>query len=242
MRISIVDDLAECREALTECLLRYFRVHYAGETPLIDKFESGDDFLSRFFPETYDLILIDQYMNGLSGMDTARKIRLADPLAVLVFVTTSREHAVDSYSVRASGYLVKPFTYEAFEATVELAGVEKIRSARFFRLQDEKIFLREIFWCDRDGHYTQIHTARRGVLRFRTPFAELEEILSPYPQFLHCYRGCVINLERVNRIDEIDTFLLDSGEQILFSQRNRKKIETAYHTWLFRRTREDDFL
>lgn len=242
MRISIVDDLAECRETLTKCLLQYFREHYAGDTPLIDEFESGEDFLARFSHEAYDLIFIDQYMDGLSGMDTARKIRMEDPLTALVFVTTSREHAVDSYGVRASGYLVKPFTYEAFEATMELAGVEKIRAVRFFRLEDEKILLREILWCDRDGHYTLIHTDRRGVLRFRAPFAELEEILSAYPQFLPCYRGCLVNLERVDRVGEIDTFLLDSGESVLFSQRDRKKIETAYHAWLFHREREDGLL
>lgn len=234
--------MAECRELLGEFLRRYFREHYAGDTPSIAEFESGEDFLAHFCPETFDLIFIDQYMDRLSGMDTARKIRTTDPLTALVFVTTSREHAVDSYGVRASGYLVKPFTYEAFESMMDLAGMENIRAARFFQLEDEKILLREILWCDRDGHYTQIHTEKRGVLRFRAPFAELEEILSAYTQFLTCYRGCVVNLERVDRIGDTDAFLLDSGETIMFSQRDRKKIESAYHAWLFRQQREDDLL
>lgn len=242
MHISIIDDLAQCRVALAECLWRYFREHYAGDTPLIEEFESGEDFLARFSPEAYDLIFIDQYMNGLSGMEIARKIRMADSLTTLVFVTASREHAVDSYGVRASGYLVKPFTYEEFEMTMELAGMEKIRAARFFLLKGEKVLLREILWCDRDGHYTLIHTDRRGILRFRVPFTELEEILSTYSQFLSCYRGCVVNLERVDRVGKIDAFLLDNGEKVLFSQRNRKKIETVYHAWLFLKEREDDLL
>lgn len=242
MRIAIIDDLAKSRVLLTDCLYRYLQEYYAGDTTLIDEFESGEQFLTHFSLKNYDLIFIDQYMDGLSGMETAHKIRMTDSLTALVFVTTSKDHAVDSYGVRASGYLVKPFSYEDFEATMKLARVEKIRSAQFFLFEDKKILLREILWCNQDGHYTQIHTVKRGILRFRSPFLELEEMLSAYSQFLTCYRSCIVNLEHVDRVDEMDTFLLDNGEKILFSQRERKKIEAAYHAWLFRQEREENLL
>lgn len=167
MRAAIIDDFPQCREKIRDCLCRYFRENYIGEMPAIDEFAGGEEFLSGFTKEAYDIIFIDQYMNGLSGMDTALRIRKKDMLAVLVFVTASREHAVDSYGVRASGYLVKPYGYEDFKRTVELAGLEKIRNARFICIEDIKILLNEILWCDKDGHYIQIHTDRRGVLRDR---------------------------------------------------------------------------
>lgn len=242
MRIAIIDDLATCRTELRGCLALYFDKHYTGELPIVEEFKSGEEFLDRFAPETYDLIFLDQYMDGLSGLDTARKIREVEPLTALVFVTISREHAVDSYGVRASGYLVKPFDYKSFETTMELCGVEKIRSARFLRVENEKILLREILWCDQEGHYIQIHTDRRGALRFRVPFAEFWQTLAQYPQFLLCYKGCAVNLERVERMGEIDAFFLDTGGKVLFSQRDRKSIAAAYHGWLFRREREDELL
>ena len=241
MRAAIIDDLESCREDLRKCLHQYLNGHYAGETPVIEAFSSGEDFLSQFQPEAWDVIFIDQYMDGLSGIDTARKIREKDKLAALVFVTTSVSHAVESYGVRACGYLVKPYDYGDFEKTMELAGVEKIRSARFVRVEQEKVLLREILWCDKDEHYTQIHTDRRGVLRFRLPFGELAGLLAPYPQFLPCYKGCIVNAERVERIDAL-VFRMDNGAGVPFAQRAKKKLEGLYSSYLFQREREDALL
>lgn len=241
MRAAIIDDMEPCREELRSCLHQYLKERYAGETPNLAEFSSGEDFLSRFQPEAWDVIFIDQYMEGLSGIDTAKKIREKDALVALVFVTTSRDHAIESYGVRACGYLVKPYEYGDFEKTMELAGVEKIRSARFIQVEREKVLLREILWCDKDEHYTQIHTDRRGVLRFRVPFGELTGLLAPYPQFLTCYKGCIVNAERVECIDAL-AFVLDNGASVPFAQREKKKLEGLYSSWLFQREREGAIL
>lgn len=241
MRAAIIDDMEPCREELRVCLHRYLKERYAGETPNLVEFSSGEDFLCRFQPEAWDVIFIDQYMEGLSGIDTAKKIREKDALVALVFVTTSRDHAIESYGVRACGYLVKPYEYGDFEKTMELAGVEKIRSARFIQVECEKVLLREILWCDKDEHYTQIHTDRRGVLRFRLSFGELTGLLAPYPQFLACYKGCIVNAERVKCIDAL-SFVLDNGASVPFAQREKKKLEGLYHSWLFQREREGAIL
>lgn len=188
MRAAIIDDLESCREDLRKCLHQYLNGHYAGETPAVGEFSSGEDFLSQFQPEAWDVIFIDQYMDGLSGIDTARKIREKDKLAALVFVTTSVSHAVESYGVRACGYLVKPYDYGDFEKTMELAG-----------------------------------------------------LLAPYPQFLPCYKGCIVNAERVERIDAL-VFRMDNGAGVPFAQREKKKLEGLYSSYLFQREREDALL
>lgn len=241
MKAAIIDDMERCRKDLKTCLCRYLNEHYAGETPTIREFSSGEEFLSHFQPEAWDVIFIDQYMEGLSGIDTARRIRERDRLAALVFVTTSKSHAIESYGVRACGYLVKPYDYGGFENTMELAGVEKIRGARFIWVEQEKILLREILWCDKDEHYTQIHTDRRGVLRFRLPFGVLVRLLVPYPQFLPCYKGCMVNAQRVERIDAL-AFLMDNGASVSFARREKKKLEGLYSSYLFQQEREDALL
>lgn len=241
MRVAVIDDLYLGREEIRKCLCRYLNESYAGETPVIDDFSSGEDFLSCFMPEVWDMIFIDQYMPGLSGIETAQKIREKDKLAALVFVTTSQSHAVESYGVRACGYLVKPYEYEAFKKTMDLAGVGKIRDGRFLCVEQEKILLREILWCDRDEHYIQIHTDRRGILRFRISISELSCLLAAFPQFLNCYKGCIVNAERVERIDGLD-FLMDTGVRIPFARREKKKLEALFSAYLFRREREDVLL
>ena len=241
MKAAIIDDLLPCRDEIRSCLNRYLLENYAGETPVIEDFESGEDFLSVFTPEDWNLIFIDQYMDGLSGIETAQRIREQDELAALIFVTTSRSHAVESYGVRACGYLVKPYQYADFEKTMELARVENIRNARFIRVEQENILLREILWCDRDEHYVQVHTDRRGVLRFRLPAGELNRMLAPFPQFMSCYKNCIVNMDRAERIDGL-SFLMDSGDCVPFSRQKKKEIDELFRRYTFQREREDDLL
>lgn len=243
MRIAVIDDLAICREELKECLARYMDENYTGEEIVVEEYESGREFLSEFKTEDYDMIFIDQYMEGISGIETAHKIRERDDLVVIVFVTTSQEHAIDSYEVRASGYMVKPYQYEDFIRMMKLAGVEKLRNGRFIQLRNEdmKILLNEILWCDQEGHYIQIHTSSRGMLRFRMSFTEMEKMLAPYPQFLSCYRGCMVNMSRALRVDELN-FVMDNGELVPFRKRYRSEIEKQFNKYLFRRLREEEML
>lgn len=241
MQVAIIDDLDICRQEIKECLLRYIRENYEGEEPGVDEFESGTRFLGAFRPQVYDVIFIDQYMDGMSGMDTAREIRKSDEDAALIFVTTSHGHAVDSYGVRACGYLIKPFTYEAFGETMRLARLGKILNARFISMGDDRILLKGILWCDRDGHYVQVHTDMQGVLRYRAAFASLEAVLSAYPQFLPCYRGLIINMDRVERMMELE-FLMDTGERVPFRKRDHKEIKIRFSQYMFRRARQEDLL
>ncbi len=238
MRVAIIDDLATCRNEIRNCLHRYLDENYAGETPVTQEFESGEDFLSSGTEEAWDIIFIDQYMNGLSGLETAERIRTWDQLVALVFVTTSLDHAIESFGVRAGGYLVKPYSYKQFEKMMELAHLEKIRNARFICMEKNKVLLREILWCSQNGHYVEVHTDKRGIFRFRLPFGEFTRRLVIYPQFLTCYKGCIVNMERAERIDGLD-FVMDTGEKVPFSGRDRKKIEMLFDEYMFYQERED---
>lgn len=236
MRIAVIDDLDICRQDIKDCLTHYFCENYSGETPVIEDFSSGEDFLARFTPETFDIIFIDQYLDGISGIKTALKIRESDKFVAVIFVTTSTDHAIDSYGVRACGYLVKPYDYSDFENTMNLAGLEKIRDARYVQIGQDKILLREILWCTQDGHYVQIHTEKRGTLRYRISFGKFSVLLQPYPQFLTCYKCCIVNLDRVRCMDKGD-FIMETDEKVLSSQREKRKIESLYYTYLFHRER-----
>lgn len=238
MNIAVIDDVLQCRNDLSRDILQFAKQYYAGEAMTIDTFENGTDFLEQFNTEAYDMIFIDQYMDGLSGIETACAVREKDDLAAIIFVTSSREYAVESYTVRACGYLVKPYTYDAFVKAMQQANIGKIRNGRFINAAGEKILLGEILWCDRDDYYVRIQTENRGILRLRLSFAELELLLSPYPQFLSCYRGCLINMDKAEYIEALN-FVMVNDDRVPFRKRDRKAIEKKYNDYLFQRIRED---
>ena len=107
MRIAICDDdgalRSDLRSALDRSLAgRNVRARYqeytAGERLVADA-ANGDPF---------DLVFLDVYLEGVDGVSAARALRAVDAAVPIVFLTVSREHAVESYEVRATDYLMKP--------------------------------------------------------------------------------------------------------------------------------------
>ena len=108
MRIAIVDDIASERKCLnTELDVQVARLSLDSVT---FEYASGADFLAAAKKERFDLVFLDIYMGNENGVDTAQALRRFDPDCLLVFTTTSTDHALDGFRVRAFHYLVKPCT------------------------------------------------------------------------------------------------------------------------------------
>lgn len=58
----------------------------------------------------FDLYFLDIFMDGVSGIDTARQIRSNDYNALIVFASTSDDFYRESYDLFAFHYLIKPIT------------------------------------------------------------------------------------------------------------------------------------
>ncbi len=59
-----------------------------------------------------DLALLDIDMPGMNGIELAAAIKSKHPETAVVFLTGYSQYAVDAFSVRASGYLLKPISRE----------------------------------------------------------------------------------------------------------------------------------
>lgn len=236
MHIAVIDDQAACRSEICGHLHTFFDQHYAGTALEIEEFESAEAFFLRFTPERFHLILIDYYMDGMTGLEAARQIRAADPDAAMIFITTSRDYAVESYLVQASGYLLKPFRYEDFERALQLARLRSLVDRECLTIEGKRVLLRDIVYCDVDGHYAQIHMADGQLLRFRMAFSQLAGQLASYASLLPCYRGCLVNLKRVDRLNEL-AFRMDTGETVAFRKKDRAEIEKRYARFLFEQAR-----
>jgi len=66
---------------------------------LLDQMESGEHF---------DIFLLDIIIPRLNGIELAAEIRSSDQVGKIIFLTSFLEFAVDSYSVGAFNYLLKP--------------------------------------------------------------------------------------------------------------------------------------
>ena len=111
MLIGIIDDEAQERQRL-----RGYLEQFGGECSRsfqIREFPSGDHLLADYRP-LYDILIFDIDMPGLSGMETARRVRATDPDVVILFVTNIAQYAINGYEVEAVDYIIKPIGYYDF--------------------------------------------------------------------------------------------------------------------------------
>ena len=95
MRIAIVDDISEERTLLRNRLESQFsrrNVHVD-----IFEYENGETFLTAAKECPFTVVFLDIYMNGSNGIDTAKELRRSDTDCLLVFTTTSTDHALEGF-------------------------------------------------------------------------------------------------------------------------------------------------
>lgn len=235
MKVAIVDDLHTDKE-----LLKNYISKYAEEMSLYIETEcfcSGEQFLKHVKPYMYRLIFLDIYMHEIDGMQVAEILRREDKETLLIFTTSTKDFAIQGYSVKASGYLVKPYDYQMFKQTMDLVRPMLERDLRYIEVKEKrnnvKILLHDIIYCDYDNHYILFHT-KDEVIRSYMKFKELEELLSPYDEFLCCYRNIMVNLDRV-QVLESESFIMENGERIPIRRPDRTKVRELYAEYVFQR-------
>lgn len=235
MRIAIVDDIASERENLeTRLDVQLARLSIdAGIFP----FASGADFLSAARGERFDLIFLDIYMDHENGVETAEELRRFDRDCLIVFTTTSTDHALDGFRVRALHYLVKPYTDEDLASLFDEIVKRLPEADKYIEVDTAygavRLRLHEILYAEHYQHRIYIYgtDGRKAVTRrlFRDFAADLTD-----GHFFRCSRGVIVNLEHAEDFDGKE-FILKNGERIPVSRDLSKAARQAFGDFLFGR-------
>lgn len=232
MRVALVDDTQEERQILSVILDE--------ELPQADvfTFTDGESFLKDWENNTYDLILLDIYMDEMLGVDVARKVRETDLDVRIVFCTTSNEFASESYEVGANYYLQKPVSINSFQRMLKMIRLDDYELNRFITLPDgQKIVLRNITYTEYYNHSIIIHSKKRADLQTRMSQTEWESLLSEYNFFYSCSKGLVVNFYEVEKVED-NLFLLKNGAQVPISRRKAKDALESYAHFRFEEMRK----
>ena len=233
MNIAIIEDSGQEPSLLERCLQSYLSSRQVYR--VIDTYTSGEAFLENWPSKSYDLVFLDILMEGISGIEVARKIRETDSECLLIFISSSKEYALQGFEVRAFDYLLKPLSEERFQKTMDLCQNELAKHIRYIEVKESrtlvKIPLNEIIYTDYYNHYIQIHTAAR-LIRSYQQFDVFSPLLLCYPQFLCCYRNCIVNMDHVDSVDKHD-FVMENGERVPITRGNRNSIYQQYADYQF---------
>mgnify|MGYP000765621499 FL=1 len=175
-------------------------------------------------------------MEGTNGIETAQRLRAADPDLLIVFVTSSPEYVWDAFPVHPFDYLLKPYKEEKFD---HLAGELRrvlgrqqpeleVRIAR----QTVHLPLKKIHYAMAQNHFVKVVTDD-GECRAAANFAQVQEQLMTQPDFLVCNRGVIINMSKVLRFDGECIEMLD-GARLPVRQKDKKSLLAQFTQYQFR--------
>ncbi len=241
MRIAIVDDLPEEAQRLREMLTAAFHDTHT-DIHRLDVFSSAEALLEKWEPNAYDLVLLDIYMGGMTGVEAAHILRDSDEHVRLVFCTTSNAFASESYAVGASYYLHKPYSDRDLRQMITVVRPRDYALMRYILLPDgQKIILRDIIYTEYENHVISIHRKRGGLAQTRLGQAAFEALLQDDPYIICCNKGLLVNLHEVTALEE-DTFCMSDGSRLPISRRKAKEVQSIYNDFLFQKMRKEMLL
>ena len=234
IRIAICDDSFAFLQQ-TQFLIEHWDAP-AAQSIVTELFEDGDALLCAHGKNPFDIILLDIVMPLLSGIDAAREIREKDKAVKIVFLTTSTEFAIDSYSVKASNYLLKPLIPKTlFHCLDELiCDIQSVAKSIVVKGSDfiHRIALSDIEHIEAQLKHVVFFLNGNRQLHSPEPFYTYENALALDDGFFKCHRSYIVNIHHIDSYSHSE-IVMRSGRHIPISRSCQKSFEAAYFHAVF---------
>ncbi|MEA5137553.1 response regulator transcription factor [Arcicella rigui] len=99
--------------------------------------KDGDEALTKFVQQDYDLCIFDVMMPKKDGFTLAKEVRMSDKDTPIIFLTAKamKEDTLQGFKLGADDYMTKPFSMEELLARLQAV----LRRSQKVELQNEKI-------------------------------------------------------------------------------------------------------
>lgn len=211
-----------------------------------DYFHNGETLIAVIKDgTTYDLLLLDIYLDVLDGIETARSVRSLLPEVQVAFLTSSREFALDAFDLDAIHYLLKPVSKQNLKEMIHRFWDRTNRPKEILEIHtNSKVYTFPLL------RVQKIQSNNKGVdiylqnfsepQRVPIPFIRVEEQLNSQ-DFLRISRGLLVRMGYIRCIDKNICYLRD-GTSALISRREKNIVRKKYNDYLFTHAQEGDLL
>lgn len=209
LKIIILEDEKPQLDQLARYLERYQTEHPEFAFTL-ETYDRGIPLLDSYQRDA-DLIFLDIRVPDMTGMEVARRIRQADDSAMIVFVTSLTQYALDGYSVQAFDYILKPIHYASFSAKLErMLRTLSHREARFMlELRTKESVWRvpadSVIYIEVSAHDLLFHTGGETIKLWGT-LSKYEKLLREL-HFARPSASFLVNLKYVRQIKKDEVLL-----------------------------------
>lgn len=200
----------------------------------IDVFFNGIELVDKILEEKikYDLIFLDIEMKSMDGITVARKIREADEIVLIIYVTSHTSYAIEAYEVQPFQFLVKPLERKSFQRYFVKAYKKIISGDSYFRYKygkdTYKILVKDILYFQSKRRVVFIHRIDGSVVKYYEKLNELETKFKVSKiDFWRIHQSYMVNTMYVVR-KSYDQIELINGKVFFISEDRRKEVAGLY--------------
>jgi DNA-binding LytR/AlgR family response regulator len=197
------------------------------------EFKSGENLLSSFTKDYFDMIVLDIEMSGINGLETAELIRKTDENVIIIFLTSYDNFVYKGYEVRAFRYILKeqpkPIYMKQFKDAIE----EYYQKNRFIIIETKqgtvKIFINSIIFIEVFAREIFIHTKEKSY----TVIGRLKNFAEALPKrlFVKIDKSHIINVHNIETISKSNV-ILKNGETLTVSRNHRQSLNETFVSYI----------
>lgn len=232
LQIAICDDNIDELSNMVQLINQYrasknFSCEYA-------VFPNGFELVSALEKgKRFDIYCLDIIMPGFMGIDVAKEIRGFDKTAPILFFTSSTEFALESYSVKAINYVLKPISKEklfiTFDELMEQIETEKDEDAVIVKSKEgiQKILISNLAFVEVLGRNVLYHLRSGKVIECTELFSSVCDNLIKYGCFIKPHRSYLVNMQYVDTIEN-HQMTLQTLSAVPIAQGKAREIKQRY--------------
>lgn len=229
IEILICDDQEIITKQLSQLVQEYTQQHKTSFW--VKSYQSGEQLITYLQKEEpmKRIILLDIEMPIMNGLEVAKYIRhdLKDYASEIIFVTGTNGYERNLFQVKPSGFIPKPIKRtQLFETLGRSYQLLETQSPFFNYSQngiDKSILLDNILYFESHGRKKVIVSQHHNDW-FYENMSQLNQRLEEYPQFVHCHRSYIVNVNHVVRIDGSD-LVMENKQLISVKPKERARVE-----------------
>ena len=214
MYIAICDDNAADLAAAYEAVRSVLDEKCVQYT--LDRFTTPDDLLSA--ENTYDMVFLDVEMDGMTGIELARKLREIKQDCLVFFITNYSTYLDNAFDVNAIRYLTKPIDRVRLSAGIDSA-LERIESIRrkitltdFKTKTKTEINISDIIYIETKNRRTKVITLNYEFETIEI-FSEIKSIIEGEVNYFAApQQSYYVNLKYVTDYDKLSVTMTYGGK------------------------------
>lgn len=227
MKIAICDDEKKLRKDLRH--LAEVHLDLAGMDYIIEEFSSGEELTACEDLSDVQILFLDIEMDGIDGMETAKRLRAAGRKMLIIFVTAYPDYVFDGYEVQAFHYILKPYQEAKIKEVLDRAIAELSLSHEHFLVVEQKsgtlrIDTSKILYFKSDRRNIFAATKASGTESFYGKLDDVEAEMPKYFQRVH--NRYLVNLNYVSKVGA--TSCICGEEEIPVSRAYKQELAVAF--------------